>query len=325
MKFFIKYFVISFLIFTLLFTPAIALYDKYIGSKSTAGSGEEDPETGELSSLPLLVDESNPFFEAFNDENRVNVLMFGIADNLTDTIMVASFDTKNKFVDLISVPRDTYYERPKYKKGANQKINAIYASEGLLPFATAVSKTLGGMPLNYYIAFEYKGVARIVDSMGGVPMDIKKRMYYVDKTPGHELLIDIPKGYQTLDGEHAVQFLRYRSGYAEGDLGRIKAQQEFMKSAMKQALGLKLPVVATTVIKNVKTDMSAGDAVKFAGKALGTKSDDIETHQMPGNGKMIGGLSFIVPDEEKIAEMIETIYFEPGATVTPSAVKGADE
>jgi LCP family protein required for cell wall assembly len=90
---------------------------------------------------------------------------------MADTIMVASFHTEEKTIDLISVPRDTYYERPEFKSSATQKINSIYNTEkedGMQKLAKAVSDVLQGMPLHYYMAVDYEGVGNIVDAMGGV-------------------------------------------------------------------------------------------------------------------------------------------------------------
>ena len=97
-----------------------------------------------------------------------------------------------------------------------------------------MSDLLLGMPIHYYAMVDYDGVSTIVDSMGGIPMDIPFRMRYNDPYDKPPLHIDIPEGQQILDGEHAVQFLRYRHGYPEGDIGRVKAQQAFMKAAFKQ-------------------------------------------------------------------------------------------
>ena len=97
-----------------------------------------------------LVPGSSEFMATYPDSKRINVLLLGTNEDMTDTIMLASFDTENKLVDVISIPRDSYYERPDYPGPAHQKINAIYKDEGPEGTARAVSKTLGGMPIHYY-------------------------------------------------------------------------------------------------------------------------------------------------------------------------------
>ncbi len=321
MKFFIKYFLISFLIFTVVFTPAVFLYDRYIGD-NVGESSEEKKEDEELHA-GLFVPASSPIFDMYAGQKRVNILLVGIAQELTDTIMIASYDMETKYVDLISVPRDTYYYREGYH-GGSLKINAVYRTQGLDAMGKAISETLHGMPINYYALIDYEGVADIVDSMGGVPMDVKgprgKGLHYKDPFDEPPLVINIPEGYQILDGEHAVQYLRYRHGYIEGDLGRIKAQQAFAKAALKQAIGLRLPVVAATVIQNVETNISLGDAAKMAASALGMTTEGLNTVQMPAKPDTINGLSFVVPDDDKIDKMINDIYEVRGSGITPSAI-----
>ena len=141
-KEFFKYFTIAFLVMMLLLTPMRFLFH------SVANFSPFEPEENLMDSMDFIVGEDSPFFEAFQDKQRVNVLLLGINENLTDTIMVASFDMKAKHVDVISVPRDTYYERPGYSKPAEKKINAAYKGSAVNT-AKAVSDVLLGMPLHY--------------------------------------------------------------------------------------------------------------------------------------------------------------------------------
>ena len=302
MKTFLRYFLVAFLLLTLLFMPINLLFQKV--SNIQIFGGEENL----MSQMPVLVDENSPFFEAFQDNQRVNVLLIGSNEGMTDTMMLVSYDLKAQHVDLISVPRDTYYPRPGYNDAASKKINAIFNKEGIIGTATAVSDTLLGMPIHYYAMIDYDGVAKVVDAMGGVPMDIPFRMKYNDPYDDPPLKIDIPEGYQILDGEHAVQFLRYRHGYISGDIGRIEAQQTFMKSAFRQMLTLSLPNIASTIIDNVDSDISVGMAAKIATKAVGLDSANLVTYMLPGEPQMAEGASFWFADTEQTAEMIKTIY-----------------
>ncbi|MGI6751595.1 MAG: LCP family protein [Anaerovoracaceae bacterium] len=264
------------------------------------------PQANLMDEMTPLVDPDSPFYEAFKDKKRINLLMVGLNQGLTDTIMVASFDTEQKHVDLISIPRDTYYERKGFNSEAERKINAAYRKD-IKNTAYAVSDVLEGMPIHCYAVVEYKGVATIVDAMGGVPMNIPKPMRYKDPTDKPPLIIDIPAGQQVLDGEHSVQFLRYRSGYAEGDIGRVKAQQEFMKSAFRQMLSFDLPKIARTIAKNVESDVTVSMAARIASKAVGMKSDSIETYIMPYTEQGRAPW-YVYPKRKEIREMITKIY-----------------
>jgi LCP family protein required for cell wall assembly len=278
-----------------------------------------ETETNLMDDMPVLVSEDSIFFEAFQDKSRVNVLLMGLNQNLADTIMVVSFDYEAKHVDLISIPRDTYYYREAYRNSPGfLKINAIYQNtKEPLETAMAVSEILLGMPLHFYAIVDYEGVEEIVDTMGGVPMNIPFHMKYTDITDKPPLYIDIPPGQQVLDGEHAVQFLRYRKGYREGDIGRVKAQQEFMKSAFKQMLSFDLPKITKVILTNVESDIDLGTAMKIVTKGLGVKGDDIATYLMP-NTLQDEAPFYVYPDSKGIAEVITAIYSieaepEPGA------------
>lgn len=308
MQSFLRTFLIAFIVFVILCTPGLAIFGK-VADIRLPGGGDTILEE----QLPAIVDEESPFFEAFKDKNRVNILLLGVNGNLTDTIMLASFDMDAKHVDLISVPRDTYYHREGYSGEGENKINAAYRGNPVNT-AKAVSEVLLGMPINYYAVIEYDGVETIVDAMGGVPMDIEFNMNYSDPYDDPPLEINIPKGHQVLDGEHAVQFLRYRKGYLEGDIGRVKAQQEFMKSAFKQVLGFQLPKIAKTVFNNVESDITLGKATKLATNAMGISGEDIETYMLPAT-PLPDPPYYVIPDAEGTAEMINQIYsIEPENT-----------
>ena len=189
--------------------------------------------------------------------------------------------------------------------------------------ANAVSDVLMGMPINYYAVIDYEAVEEIVDGVGGVPIDVPKAMKYDDPYDDPPLHIDIPAGQQTLDGEHAVQYLRYRHGYANGDIGRVEAQQKFMKSLFNQCIENGILDSAKLITSNVKSDVTLGAASKFALKAAGLESDAIRTYTLPGEGKYIGNVSYYVQDEEKTQEMLTEIYQVASGT-TEETDSGSD-
>jgi len=308
MKIFIKTFVTGFLIFTILLVP-IQWGLSFVGSVRVF-SGSENL----MDDMPYLVDQNSPFFDAFKDKNRVNILMIGVNDGMTDTLMLGSYDLDAKHVDVISIPRDTYYPREGANSAAERKINSIYHVDKAVGTATAVSETLMGMPINYYVVVDYDVVRKVVDSMGGVPMNITFHMHYNDPYDDPPLKIDIPEGYQVLDGDTAVEFLRFRkgsggyAGYPEGDIGRIKAQQEFVKSAFRQALGFSLPKVVKTTLNNVDSDLPLGMATKLAASAVGLDGEDMQAVMIPGESGTKDGLSYWFADEEAIEELLTQIY-----------------
>jgi len=301
-KAFGKQFAIYFIVITLLLIPVQLVLDKIGGARIFSGTQNIMRDMG------YLVDEDSPFYKEFKNSERINILVLGVNSGLTDTIMLASYDMKNQRVDVISVPRDTYYYREGYDNAAAHKINSIYAGDDVIGTARAVSDVLLGIPINYYAVIEYDGVSKVVESMGGVPMDIPFNMVYSDPYDTPPLKINIPKGEQVLDGKTAVEYLRFRKGYSEGDIGRVGAQQLFVKAAFKQAIGKDLIKVIRTTIENVDSDLPLGMALKIGTKALGLEAESLNTYLTPGASGTSDGASYWRTDSKEIEQMIREIY-----------------
>jgi LCP family protein required for cell wall assembly len=333
-KIFLKFFVIAFVCGAVGVTAGLGAIDSLLATKPMDKSSSEvralQPVGQTPEKLNILIDGEGAFKTdpVLKNSKRVNILIFGNTINksetkgLTDTIMLGSLDPDTKKFDIISVPRDTYYERSGYS-GAFLKINSVMESDGVKAACESVHNVLQGIPINYYAVINYDGVAKIVDAIGGVPVDVPFNMHYTDKKQG--LYINLKKGEQRLDGEHAIQFLRYRHGYREGDIGRVAAQQKFVKAAVKEALGLNLPKVAKTVIENVDSDVDIRALLFLASKATDIDSGDINSHMLPGDAGYINKLSFWIPSEsDKIVEAVREIYADgpvtSGGAVSPGAV-----
>jgi LCP family protein required for cell wall assembly len=336
-KAFAKFFVVTFLCCIVGITAGFGALDSLLGQKPMDKSealGVEviEPAGQTAEKLNILIPAADVFSTDldFKDSNRVNILLFGNTINnskqkgLTDTIMLASFDPDEKKFDIISVPRDTYYEREGYANSAFLKINSVMETEGVKAACESVHNVLQGIPINYYAVVDYDGVEKIIEAIGGVPMDVPFNMYYTDAKQG--LYIDLKKGEQRLDGKHAIQFLRYRKGYADGDIGRVDAQQQFVKAAVKEALGLNLPKVAQTVVDNVDSDIDVRAMLYLATNASGLGSDNVNSYMLPGNDGSISGskLSFWLPAEgDEVVAMMREIYTGVKATtegaITPAA------
>jgi LCP family protein required for cell wall assembly len=336
---FAKVFAITFLCCIVGITVGLSAIDSLLAKKPMSKSGSEvqalQPAGQTEDNLNLLIPAEGVFKTDpdFRNTRRVNVLLFGNTINssktkgLTDTIMLGSFDPKSKNFDVISIPRDTYYKRDGYSGAAWLKINSVMESDGVKAACESVHNILQGVHINYYAVINYDGVAKIVDAMNGVPIDVPFNMYYTDKK--QELYINLKAGKQTLDGKHAIQFLRYRKGYTEGDLGRVDAQQTFVRAAVKKALGLNLPKVAKTVVDNVDSDMDIRAMLYLVSNASGVTSENIKSHLLPGASSRISGLSFWVPaDSEKVVDMMREVYTGVPKTtagaITPGAAKRPD-
>ncbi len=320
-KTFAKFFFSTFIIVLILGVSSMYLVssvlDKQLFNKGTT-SGTQ---------LGMLIPAEGMFTtdSEFTDSNRVNVLLLGTTkEKLSDTIMLFSYDQDTNAVDIISIPRDTYHVKDGYSDPGTKKINAAYWGDPESS-AQAVHEVLDGIPINYYAVIDYEGVANIVDAIGGVEVDIPFDMNYEKHSEDPPLIIHLEEGKQTLNGEDAVGYLRYRSGYRDGDYGRVHTQQEFVKLALKQSLGLNLPRVANAAIKNVDSDMTLRTVLSLASEVSKGESGDIETYTLPGNSNTYEGLSFFFCDETQTEEMLRAIYSGLSFESTESAITGPDD
>ncbi len=321
MKHFLKVFSIAFLCFMLAIGAGIFTYFKIYDPPVEADIPDEgdsqinkSPEDNDTSSD----DNIDPFKRAINESNRINIVLLGMEGPRTDTIVFASFDPKTKKVNMISLPRDTYFYTKGYEKAGQRKLNAVYGRSGVKGTMNAIENVLGGVPVHHYVRVTYKGVEEIVDSLGGVEVNVPFHMKYEDPTDDPPLYIDIPAGKQTLNGKQAVKFLRFRKsndgsvGYRDGDLGRVKAQQQFMSSAIKKAFSFRLPSVANTCFNYIRTDMKLTDILLYVKYAYGMKMDDISMTILPGKAqnKTFNGqqLSYFFHDPTKVKELMMDVY-----------------
>lgn len=329
MKTFIKVFLLSFIFFVLAISIGsqsyikernIGLENSIVQSQSTEEEEKIDLKDSILDKLEIKPKEPEVFSsleEAKEKSNRINFLIMGLEDIRTDTIIFASFCPDSKKVNLINIPRDTYIHRKGYNAAEQRKINSIYGDHGALGLKKAVSHILDNVPIHHVITLDYEGVEKIVDALGGVEVNVPFHMKYKDPYDKPPLNIDIPPGDQVLNGKKALDFLRYRKGnnnrggYADGDLGRIKAQQEFLKSFIDKA-SANLITTVTKGFNHVKTDMSLLTTISYGRKALGMTKDDFDMKILPGKAefKRIGKkvLSYYIYNKSEITKLLEEIY-----------------
>lgn len=244
---------------------------------------------------------------------RVNVLVIGVAKGLADTMMLASFNPVDKDVQIYSIPRDTYYERKGSNGTAQHKINASYG-KGKAEGVVKSVEGLTGVPVNYYVQIDYNAVESIVDAVGGLDVEVPQDMKYDD--PADDLHINFVKGQVISEGEDIVKILRWRKnnrggGYNEGDLGRVKMQQEVVKlgieKVIKGNLVLNFMKLQGPIQDNVKTNMTPKQMMFYITKASVVKSENINLQTLPGTTKNINGLSFFVVNKEKMQDMIKDL------------------
>ncbi len=246
-------------------------------------------------------------------EKRVNVVVMGVANGLADSIMLCSFDPKDGAVDVFSIPRDTYVARKGHKTSANNKINSFYGRGGADAVAESVA-SLTGVDVHYYVKVDYKAVKAIVDAIGGIRTTVPMNMDYDDPVDG--LHIHFKEGQVVSKGEDIIKLLRYRKnnkggGYKEGDLGRVKMQQEIVKLGMEKVLKGNIVTnfmkLQGPIKEYVKTNMSPKQMMFYITKAQKVKKESIRLQTIPGRADMINRLSFYVVNDKKMNEILSSI------------------
>lgn len=311
-KHFLKIFFSSIILFAVFLSVSalgyIIFIDKDIVIGTIKGVEASDGKSENLSSGTY--DYNTSFGRKIKDSKRLNVLVVGLEKTRTDTIIVASYDTEKNTADLISIPRDTYFPRSGNERPDSKKLNAVYAAEGIEGLLETVQNILS-IPIEKYVIFDYEGVIACVDIMGGVEVNVPFHMVYNDPYDDPPLNIDISEGHQLLNGGQSLKFLRFRKGYDNQDLGRIDAQQQFIKSAVKKALSLKLPAILKEAYSNVETNISLTQLLSLASNVVGFSTDNIKLNVLPGIETPLEGLSFFIPEDDEIEKMVYTIYGVP--------------
>ena len=233
----------------------------------------------------------------------------------TDSMMVLVFDTENHRADLINISRDTLVDCE--RTGAGRKINAAYAS-GVDEMLDEVSTVIGFRPDKYVVA-NFDGIAEIVDVIGGVDYDVPFDMSYHDAS--QDLSIEFKKGYQHLDGEEVVEYLRWRhnddgTGYDDGDIGRVTKLQDFLvtvgSAVLSPANVLKIPSIAAAVSNNVETDLTTSQILWLG--MQGMKMDmqeDISMQTLIGDSAMVNfgdNIWVYILDEDMVIDQINETF-----------------
>ena len=229
-------------------------------------------------------------------------------EGLSDTMLLLRFDPTTKKLAALSIPRDTRVEVEGYKFN---KINSANYRGGPALSATATSELLNGAPIDRYIRINVQGIEKLVDALGGVTVYVPKDMKYQDDS--QHLYINLKAGKQHLNGDQALQFLRFR--YDEnGDIGRIQRQQILMRSLMEQALNptivTRVPKILEVIKSHIDTNLTIQELMALIGFGVQTKRADAQMLLVPGrfSEPREYSASYWIPDKDRIASMM-TQYF----------------
>ncbi len=197
----------------------------------------------------------------------------------SDTVMVVRLDPDRNTLGILSIPRDTQVNIP----GAGlQKVNAANALGGHNLAVATVSNFLG-LPIEHYVVLNVHGLVELVNELGGITVEIPKRMRYLDWTA--KLKIDLEPGLHTLTGNQAMGFVRFRHD-ALGDIGRVQRQEIFLRAVMDKARQPEswshIPRLIEIASRYIDTDLSVSNMVAMASFVKGVPKKNQSMMLMPG-------------------------------------------
>ncbi|MCB2292537.1 LCP family protein [Clostridium algoriphilum] len=292
---------------------AVDLSKKGVATELNQGDLENIKSSGESCNILVMgVDVGTPGSTSANDPKR------------TDTMILAHYNATDKKVNLVSIPRDTLVSI----NGENQKINAAHAIGGV-PYAVDAVQNLLGIKIDYYGKINYEGFDKVIDAIGGVNVDIKRKMDYED--PTQNLSIHFEKGTDVhLDGKKAEEFFRWRkntdgSGFVNGDLGRIENQHMFITKVMEKikrpTIIFKIPRILSAVKSYVETNMDAKEIIKYGYMFASLNKEKLSMATIQGDLKTVDGVSYVVYNEAQNETLISELNDGNTRTVNKSKLK----
>lgn len=272
-----------------------------------------------------------------HDENtkknlkEIKVLILGVSTDLdselTDTIMVASYDPNTQKANLLSIPRDTFTGKYKSKATASQKINALYNLNKNPQKTLDAVNEITGLDIQYYVLVRTEALIKLVDAIGGVEFNVPIDMKYDD--PTQDLHIDLKAGLQKLDGDKAEQLLRFRhsnykngvmttypSEYGNDDFGRMRTQRDFIVATLKQTLNpgniFKIGEILEIANENVETNLELSYVKDYIPYAVEFNTDNMQTATLPGTTPDMSetnNVSVFIIDEDATEELIQSMFY----------------
>jgi LCP family protein required for cell wall assembly len=218
------------------------------------------------------------------------IVVMGTDHVSTNTDVMFTVQLKDGRTELTQVPRDTFIDSQKY---GVMKANALYSSGGVEMVKQELSQLLSA-PVDRYLIVNLDAVQRLADALGGVEVDVPKRMYYVDNSQG--LYIDLYPGRQLLKGQELEGFLRFRHDEL-GDIGRMERQKlvlaEVFRKLANPAMVTRIPELMKIAGSDIRTDLSPVDLGTLI-TAMGTTK--LASSRLSGTPYWHDDISYWMPD-----------------------------
>lgn len=273
-----------------------------------------------------------------HDENtrknleEFRVLILGISTDqeevdLTDTIMVASYNPNTQKATLLSIPRDTFTGKNASKASAYEKINALYNRKHRPDETLEAVNQITGLNIQYYVVVKTEALIKLVDVIGGINFNVPIDMDYDD--PTQDLHIHLKKGEQLLDGDKAEQVVRFRHNnngtsfpeeYGDNDTGRMRTQRDFIMQVIKQTakpenifkIGQILDVAKEYVLTNIDFNV-AKDYIPYI---VEFNTENLLTSTLPGTNtnKNINQTWVFIPNKKETEELIQELFYDRDET-----------
>lgn len=247
-----------------------------------------------------------PFGSDILAYDRLNILAVGTdsveSNGRADTIFVLSFSPKTKDTILFSVPRDTRVMIP--GKGMD-KINHAFAYGGVDLLEETIENFLG-LSIHHFGVIDFEGFKYIIDALGGIKINVEKDMYYVDRAGS--LTINLHSGEQLLDGQKALDYVRFRYDQM-GDLGRIKRQQNLVYAIIDKVMNFdsmsKIPNIIANLIEYINTNMKTNEIMSFIGIMKDIDRENIWVETIQGDPQYIDNISYLIVHEQEVKKRVK--------------------
>ncbi len=229
---------------------------------------------------------TNPFAAWSSGIGRQDLLVMGTDVGGGNTDVIATLRVDGERTHITQIPRDTYIEAESF---GPVKINALYSLGGTDAVKREISHRLG-RPIQHHLVVNLSAIREMADMIGGIEVDVPKRMYYVDRSQG--LSIDLQPGVQTLRGKDLEGFLRFRHDET-GDLGRMDRQQLALKSLFRKLTRpeylVRLPSMLMAARKDIKTDLGP---MELGGLITAMGRTRLDTERLDGRPFYKDGISY---------------------------------
>lgn len=294
--------------------PAVSGQSPAPAAPTPIPSPTQDPEEAlaETADFSFLKDTVNILVLGWDHsperDDEDNVLYRDEDNNFrSDVLILLAVDFEQKSVDMISIPRDSYYRI--YNTPGKWKINAAFAKggsaegEGFAYAMNTVSNLFGGLPIHYYCGVEMEGLKALGDALGGVEFDVDARIVLNGRV--------LEKGPQVLSGQQILDYCRARKGYGT-DVDRCGRQQKMLFAMFNQIkkanLFTDIPRIYSALSDKIYTNLNLEQIAALAYFGMGLSTEDIHAYTLKGKYEKAYGVSFYLLDQSYVRKLAKDVF-----------------